>query len=217
MAARAVPAPFRSFRFAGFKRSRRCGTLAFAMHAYLEFEVALRYLTPRIWRRFQIAVNATFLDLHRAIQDSFGWEHAHLWQFQTPGRDAEVIAGIPSDSPFASDWEDTPDAGRIRLTRYFDTAQQCVYWYDFGDDWLHTVKLRERLSSEDRFTRRLLAGRRACPPEDCGGAHGYGRIVEFLRTGTDPWRDGDAELAAWVGDWKPDDFSLAVAKSRFDR
>ena len=177
------------------------------MHAYLEFEVALRSITPRIWRRFQIAVNATFLDLHRAIQDSFGWEYAHLWQFQTPGRGAEVIAGGPSDSPFASDWEDTPDAGGIRLTRYFSTAQQCVYWYDFGDDWLHTVKLRERLSSEDRFTRRLLGGRRACPPEDCGGVHGYGRIVE----------DGDAELAGWVGDWKPDDFSLAVVKNRFDQ
>ena len=168
-------------------------------------------------QRFQITVNATFLDLHRAIQDSFGWEYAHLWQFQTPGRGGEVIAGGPSESPFGSDWDDTPDAGTIRLTRYFSTAQQCVYWYDFGDDWLHTVKLRERLSSEDRFTRRLLAGRRACPLEDCGGAHGYGRIVEFRRTGTDPWGDGDAELADWVGDWKPDDFSLAVAKSRFDK
>ena len=180
------------------------------MRAYLELEVSLRHITPRIWRRFQITVNATFLDLHRAIQDSFGWEYAHLWQFQTPGRGGEVIAGMASE-------EDTPDAGRIRLTHYFGTVQQCVYWYDFGDDWLHTVKLRERLSCEDRFMRRLLAGRRAGPPEDCGGAHGYGRIVEFLRTGTDPWEDGDAELSEWVGDWKPDDFSLAVAKSEFDR
>ena len=55
-----------------------------AMRAYLEFEVSLRYITPRIWRRFQITANATFLDLHRAIQDSFGWQYAHLWQFQTP-------------------------------------------------------------------------------------------------------------------------------------
>ncbi len=187
------------------------------MRSYLEFVVSLQSITPRIWRRFQITVNATFLDLHAAIQDSFGWEYSHLWEFHTPGRSREVLAGMPPDSLMWSDEDQAPDAGEIRLTRYFGQADQCVYWYDFGDDWLHRVKLRQRVSLEDRFFRRLLAGRRTCPPEDCGGISGYARLVEFLETGDDPWEDDDGELAEWVGDWKPDGFSLSDAKADFDR
>ena len=188
------------------------------MHSYLEFEVSLRSITPRIWRRFQITADATFMDLHWAIQVTFEWMNAHLWEFHTTGRPREVIAGIPSDSlMWSEDLEETPDARAVRLTSYFGTATQCIYWYDFGDDWLHTVKLRERVSSNDRFTRRLLAGRRFGPPEDCGGVGGYERLIEFLRTGTDPWEDGDDDLATWLGGWEPDGFSLAAAKREFDK
>ena len=189
------------------------------MRSYLEFVVSLQSITPRIWRRFQITVNATFLDLHLAIQDSFGWEYSHLWEFQTPGRLREVLAGMSSDedSPTWPASEPAPDAEHVRLTSYFGDADQCVYWYDFGDDWLHRVKLRQRVSSDERFVRRLLAGRRACPPEDCGGISGYARLVEFLETGDDPWGDDAGELAEWVGDWNPDDFSLSEAKAVFDR
>ena len=187
------------------------------MRSYLEFVVSLQSITPRIWRRFQMTVNATFLDLHEAIQDSFGWEQAHLWEFHTHGRSREVLAGVPADSPMWFDEDRAPDAGEVRLTGYFGAAEQCVYWYDFGDDWRHTVKLRQRVSLEDRFFRRLLAGRRACPPEDCGGVPGYARLVSLPETGADPWTDDDGHLAEWVGDWKPDEFSLPDAKADFDR
>lgn len=63
----------------------------------------------------------------------------------------------------------------------------------------------------------LVAGERACPPEDCGGVFGYERLVDFLATGTDP--DGeDAEvLAEWIGDWRPDDFDLKESQEDFNR
>lgn len=181
------------------------------MCSYLEFEVSLRSIKPRIWRRFQITADATFLDLHDAIQDSFGWGRCHLWEFHTPGRDREVIAGIPPEDRAWEDDENAPAARSVRLTQYFGSATQCVYWYDFGDDWLHTVKLRQQVSSRDRFERRLLAGRRTAPPEDSGGISGYDQLVESLETGNDD------DLATWRGGWKPDDFSLAGARRAFDR
>ena len=187
------------------------------MRSYLEFVVSLQSITPRIWRRFQITVNATFLDLHAAIQDSFGWEYSHLWEFHTPGRNREVLAGVPADSPMWADEDQPSDAEEVKLTGYFGAAERCVYWYDFGDDWRHTVRLRQRVSLQDRFYRRLLAGRRACPPEDCGGVSGYARLVSFLETGDDPWNDDVGEFAESVGDWKPDEFSLSDAKADFDR
>jgi hypothetical protein len=39
---------------------------------HLQFEVRLIGIKPRIWRRFQLAANATFQHLHNAIQDAFG-------------------------------------------------------------------------------------------------------------------------------------------------
>ena len=91
-----------------------------------------------------------------------------------------------------------------------------TYIYDFGDDWEHEVKLRRVVTDDASFKRRLLAGSRACPPEDCGSVPGYYRMVEFLETGEDPAGDDAVDLAEWLGNWKPDELDLAAVKRRFD-
>ena len=189
------------------------------MPAYCEFEISLVAIKPRIWRRFQLAKTATFDHLHRAIQAAFGWESCHLWEFRGPGRGGRVLAGAEQDV-LVPDVEETPDAQQVKLTQYFTadlSPASCQYIYDFGDTWIHTVTLVRRLSVAERFHRRLLAGRRACPPEDSGGIGGYARLVEFLETGADPWGDDATELAEWIGDWKPDRFDVDAAKRIFDR
>ncbi len=190
------------------------------MPTYFEFEVSLQGIKPRIWRRFQLRATATFADLHWAIQDSFGWENYHLWEFRAPGRRGRVLAGVPDDEGFWFDPEETPDAELVKLTQYFKAkgaSARCQYTYDFGDNWIHSVKLRQRVSSTKRFSRRLLAGRRACPQEDSGGVTGYGRLVEFKETGSDPWEDDAENLRDWMGDWDPARFNLPAAKIVFDK
>lgn len=49
------------------------------MTLYHEFDVTLHDAAPGAWRRFQLRSTATFLDLHRAIQDACGWEGGHLF------------------------------------------------------------------------------------------------------------------------------------------
>lgn len=183
------------------------------MPSYLEFEVTLRGIEPRLWRRFQIADDATFGDLHRAIQDSFGWHGGHLWEFRNSRQ--RSFAGFADDFLEGLD-EPTPDAEEVRLAGYFPAFRSCVYVYDFGDDWIHAVKLKQRVSSPDRFHRRLLAGRRACPPEDCGGVPGYYRFVSVVETGVDPWDEDVADLKEWVGGWDPSAFDLKNKKRAFD-
>ncbi len=186
------------------------------MPSYFEFEVSLRYIEPRIWRRFLIAEDATFGDLHQAIQDSFGWHSGHLWEFRGTARSG-VLAGPKYDDIMTfEDEEETPDAYSVKLTSHFARAKGCLYLYDFGDSWLHDVKRNRRVSSEERFHRRLLAGGRACPPEDCGGPPGYDRFVSVVETGVDPWDDDVDELLEWLGDWNPAAFDLADSKRRFD-
>nr|WP_204165954.1 plasmid pRiA4b ORF-3 family protein [Streptomyces sp. NEAU-S7GS2] len=43
---------------------------------------------------------------------------------------------------------------------------------------------------------RCLTGRRACPPEDCGGPWGYANFIEAI---TDPRHEEYGELLEWVG------------------
>lgn len=187
------------------------------MPRYYEFEVVLTEIQPLIWRRFLLRTISTFADLHKAIQESFGWQNCHLHEFRLPTFNGHPIAGLPGGE--ACD-RPTPDGRAVKLNTYFSgkaRTEWCEYVYDFGDDWVHEVKLRRVFSDKSTFRRRLLAGERACPPEDCGGAPGYQRMVHHRETGEDIYGDDAVDLDAWLGDWKPDAFDLEALRSTFDR
>ena len=187
------------------------------MTTYLEFEVSLMDIEPRIWRRFQLDASGTFGDLHLAIQDSFDWDMSHLWDFRTKGRNRRALAGLRVDDIAELDRDDIPDAWSVNLTQHFRrVSMTCQYVYDYGDNWIHAVKLRRRVESTKRFQRRLIAGSRAAPQEDSGGVYGYWRLVELAETGTDPWGLDPDENPGWINDWKPDQFDLAAARTAFD-
>ena len=170
---------------------------------YFELHVELKHIAPIIWRRFRIRADASFYDLHLAIQ-ACGWFGGHLWAFLAP--DGDTVAGIPSD----------PDARRVMLADYFDVETTCSYLYDFGDDWEHDVRLLEEGRSEGQgFTRELLGGERNFPPEDCGGIPGYERALEFRKTGRDPWGDEES-LEDRIGIWQPDEFDLSSSQQLFE-
>lgn len=50
---------------------------------------------------------------------------------------------------------------------------------------------------------RCVAGKRACPPEDCGGALGHQELIEIL---ADPDHERYEEMRAWAGEWEPERF-----------
>ena len=181
------------------------------MPAYYEFEVSLIGAKPRLWRRFFIKKAASFQDLHVAIQDACGWENSHLFSFATPGRRSrdEIATGDPMGG--AVDAEGPP-APRVKIANYFDEAKQCTYIYDFGDEWEHDVRLVGEVELKERFTRRLVAGKGAFPPEDCGGLHGFQRCLDVL-AGKE--KDED-DLKNWLGDWSPDRFEVTRAQAAFN-
>ena len=187
------------------------------MPRYFEFDVSLQEIQPRIWRRFLLRTTSSFAHLHMAIQESFGWQNCHLWEFRTPGYDGRPIAGLPGDEDYG---QPTPDGRHVKLSDYFSggrVTEWCEYVYDFGDDWVHEVKLARVVSDKQAFKRRLLAGELACPPEDCGGSGGYERMVHVIQTGEDPWDEPVDEIMAWLDGWRPDVFDLDAMKAAFDR
>jgi hypothetical protein len=81
---------------------------------YLDIEVTI-VLSRRVWRRFLIHKGATFYELHRAIQDAFGWLDYHLFEFRHPGNARRSVAGIPD--PATSAWWPSSRRGRTRKAR----------------------------------------------------------------------------------------------------
>lgn len=82
------------------------------MAKHFRFHVKLLHITPTLWRRFLIKPNATFEDLHLAIQDACAWGNCHLYAFRTPDN-RESIAGIPDDGGFGLP---DPDARSMKVS-----------------------------------------------------------------------------------------------------
>jgi hypothetical protein len=181
------------------------------MPSYLDLSVSLDEAQPRVWRRFLLATDATFAELHLAIQAACGWEDRHLYEFSHPN--GWRIAGLPD----RDDWQEEPirDAATVPISSFFDVEATCRYVYDLGDHWVHTVRREGVVESDERFHRRLVDGARAFPPEDCGGAPGYEQCVEVALGAPAP--EGIGHLAEWLGDWHPERFDPAATRAAFAR
>ena len=188
------------------------------MPSYYDFEVSLKHIAPRIWRRFLLHESATFEDLHDAIQDSFGWERDHLWEFHTAGRNRQVLCNGPAEAFY--DDVDAQDDPSLALAAVFFAGKggrrKCLYTYDFGDHWQHEVSWKRKVTREDAFARELLGGERAGPLEDCGGVWGYERCVETV-SGDQETDDPElAERLERLSGWDPERFDLENEQRSFD-
>lgn len=177
------------------------------MGTILQLKITLKYSKPPIWRRIQISADGTFLDLHAAIQDSFGWEDRHLHHFMFGKRHEEPIFIGPRDP---EDWgfEDNklPEK-EVALKDWFQQeGRECTYEYDFGDCWEHTVLLEKSMPAEPTATYpRCITGKRAHPPEDIGGMPGYEQKLETLKH---PQSKYYKEAHLWIGNFDSEHFSI---------
>jgi hypothetical protein len=158
-----------------------------------QFKITLDGVTPPVWRRIQLPGDASFWDLHCAINDAMGWEDMHLHAFRIGDKRSGIDIGIPMEDEMP--WSDTTMLAGwgVPIANHLDQpGAGCTYLYDFGDDWSHKVVLEAIVPREAKIKYpRCLAGARACPPEDCGGIHGYARLCDILKN---PSRtDEDAE------------------------
>jgi len=87
----------------------------------------------------------------------------------------------------------------VPLSKFFDRrawhSPPAMYAYDFGDDWQH-VLVHEGFESadDDRSYPRCIAGEGPCPPEDCGGVHGYAELLQIM---ADPHHEDHEPTHRW--------------------
>lgn len=163
----------------------------------LRFKITLKDIKPPIWRRIEIPANATFWELHVAIQDAMGWLDGHLHEFEVLDQSGEELRiGIPDDEGWCE--PATIPGWKRKLSPVFRRpGDKALYTYDFGDAWEHTLTLESIEAARPGMTYPVcLAGRRRCPPEDCGGAWEYQRLLEVL---ADPKHEEHSALLEWVG------------------
>ncbi len=186
---------------------------SFKKNTILQFKISLNDIKPTIWRRIHVPIDYNFWDLHVAIQDAMGWLDCHLHNFEINDkiRKSNVRIGIPDFELIDEEFEIYP-GWEIGVTEFFtELGVSAKYVYDYGDDWFHTVELEGYLKKERKKYPICIDGKRACPPEDCGGEPGYMDLIKVLK---DPKHEEYKQLKEWAGNWNPGNFDNK--KIKFD-
>ena len=156
----------------------------------LQLKIELAGIKPIIWRRVVVPETITLAKLHQVIQAVMGWEDYHLHEFEIAGEQY----GIPDpDDPFGPP---VVSEARAKLGKSLGGMASFRYVYDFGDDWVHKIKVEKVGPPDTCSTAIYLGGANACPPEDVGGPYGY---ADFLEAIGNPAHPEHQQMRDWVG------------------
>lgn len=160
-----------------------------------QFKVTLNGSKPPIWRRVVVAGGQPLGHLHEVIQAAFGWYGYHLHEFEIGKKRYSI--------PHEDDFEPVADTRTINIDEALGSNTRLRYVYDFGDYWVHDIVV-ESGPEEPVTLPSCVGGKRACPPEDCGGMWGYGELLAIL---ADPSHPEHRERSEWLpGPFDPEAF-----------
>jgi len=85
--------------------------------------------------------------------------------------------------------------------------ERILYEYDFGDGWEHEILLAKIIDDDGKNQiPGCIAGKRNCPPDDCGGIWGYKNLLSII---SDKNNDEYEEMMEWLGEkFDPEHFSM---------
>ena len=151
--------------------------------------IDLQEVRPPIWRRVRVPSAITLAELHDVVQIAMGWTDSHLHRFVVGG---ERYTIDPVEREL-----DALDSSKVTLAEVAPRPKAVLgYEYDFGDDWKHRVLVEDVVPSGDEPGPTCVAGKRACPPEDCGGPWGYAELLVILADERHPDHE---ERLEWAG------------------
>ncbi len=175
----------------------------------LTLRVDIHGARPPIWRRLDVRGELPLDEVHDILQVTFGWTDTHLHRFGGPGVRAWDRPYFITEAD-ASEGEDGTPEYEARLDQVLRApGDRLTYLYDFGDDWIHDIKLEKRRPATESDPPAVCrAGRNAGPPEDVGGIWSWNELAEALRADPDPRAlSGDLEMYA---EWLPEDIAPAA-------
>lgn len=175
-----------------------------------QLSIKLLRIEPPIWRRIVVPETVSLAKLHTIIQRVMGWENYHIYLFE---------AGREQYGEGVSEWAEVEqrvvNAKRVMLQDLaVRKGARFLYTYDMGDGWEHEIQVEEIHEGPPELVR-CLEGARSCPPEDCGGPHGYEELLEII---FDPKHPEYQERREWLGDgFDPERFNVEVINRSLKR
>lgn len=204
----------------GFSENEYPAYLAAKKVVKYTLRVSLRGVSPAIWRKIECPSNISLRHLSELFIPLMGWEGYHLNQFR---------AGYDYFAPhYQRENEMLVMFGRAKnynqeeysIADVLKEKSKSIEWeYDFGDSWYHDVRLSSIEEYEDDEPEEIVfrGGKRACPPENCGGVWGYVELLEILakRKAGKRLDSEEKEHLAWAGfdsNYDPDYLDLEECK-----
>lgn len=147
-------------------------------HVY-QIRIDLKDIKPPVWRRLLVPETYSFHDLHMAILNVMGWSGSHLHEFYVKNEKISI------------------ENEKVENIYKWLRRSNASYIYDFGEMWEHKIKLEKILNRQDDVKYPICTkGRRASPPEDCGGVPGYLKLLEIIKN---PEHEEYEEMIEWMG------------------
>ncbi len=177
----------------------------------LQIKIALNNIKPMIWRRILVPNDITLSEFHEYIQCAMEWEEAHLHSFTSV--DKRIFVPVFEAEDLDERCEDESQISLVEVLQ--KKGDKLYYCYDFGDNWEHTITVEKvrPIADIDNYDF-CLGGKRACPPEDCGGVPGYQRLIKILST---PTHEEYQEVKEWLGDfYNPEYFDIDKVNVMFE-
>lgn len=181
------------------------------MEDIVQIKITLQDTKPVIWRRIQVKKNITFFELHNTIQIAMGWKNSHMFEFRGNGYSICLPDEMYSEMSMG---EEIHDVIETKLSSILKEVNQTLeYEYDFGDGWEHEI-LVEKFLPIDTSVRypNCIDGGMNCPPEDCGGTHGFYYLMSVIKDKKHPEHN---ETIEWLdGGYNPNEFDLEETNKR---
>jgi hypothetical protein len=132
-----------------------------------QFHIALRNISPKIWRRLELSSGHSLADLQRVIQISFGWSDEYQHRFCI--RHHHMGASRPGGLLFFGNPEE------MTLAQFaFRKDERFTYEYNFFDGWVVDIRFKDaHVLNPIAPCPRCVAGARRAPAEDSGGAEKF--------------------------------------------
>ncbi|MDD2762968.1 MAG: plasmid pRiA4b ORF-3 family protein [Opitutaceae bacterium] len=159
-------------------------------------------LQPRIWRRLLVRETMWLSRLHEVIQVLFGW-----YDYQTH---LFLLGDKRYGNPMNHDDVVIEDDRNVTLVDVrFSEHGRLTYDYLFAEGWHVDIRVEKTAAAEKGVVYpKCVAGERAGPPEDCGGAGAYKDMLYCLKH---PETDLGHEWREWLGpDYDPEQCDLAA-------
>jgi len=169
------------------------------MQQVYQFKITLSGSKPPIWRRVLAPSDFSLEKFHKIIQACFDWYECHLYAF-------EIFNECYDD-------ENPRSLSKKLSALEIGEKDKFEYIYDFGDCWEHIILLEKVLPyniADDLPV--CVAGKRATPPEDCGGIWGYADNLAIVADSSHPEHE---EIKEWMGeDLDPEFFDIDKINAR---